>query len=186
MRRMTHLCRRTRRRTPRHRMIRMTPTTPMTPTTDPPSTLTVATVPLIGDFSVAPVSAVFAAVTELFAVETFALSAESWASVVVLLSSALARVDWALASVAWACASDDFSDSVSMVARTSPLLTLSPTDPRTDVTSAADVKLTSSSSAGASVPVVETDSRTVPVEAATSLVVTPACAWAPDESPVSR
>src|SRR5579875_313931 len=64
---------------------------PEPPDMSPTATFTVATVPAIGERSVAPESAVSAAVTALWAVATLASSASSCCVVAVPLSCALAR-----------------------------------------------------------------------------------------------
>ena len=152
----------------------------------PFATFTSATVPLIGERRVESSSAAWSALTADFAVETEPLSAASCALVVLSSSSALARVALAFANVAFDCASVDFNARVSMVPSTSPLVTLSPCATRTEVISAEEEKLTSSSSAGVRVPVVDTDSFTVALLADTSrvVVVLDACAL-PSEPPMS-
>ncbi len=149
----------------------------------PFATFTSATVPPIGARRVASSSAVSAALTADFAVETEPLSAASCALVVLSSSSALASVALALASVAFACASADFNARVSMVPSTWPFVTLSPCATRTEVISADEEKLTSSWSAGVRVPVVDTDSCTVPAVTDTSRVVVVFDAWALSSDP---
>ncbi len=127
--------------------------------------------PVIGERSVAPSSAVSASLTLDLASLTEARSAARSAEVVDESSSAVVSVDCALARVAFALASVEARSTVSIVPSTWPLVTLSPTETRTEVTSAVEPKLTSSLSAGVRVPVVDTDSRTVAVDADTSRVV---------------
>ena len=160
------------------------PVLPDPDASSPLVTLTSATVPLMGERRVAAASAAFASLTAPRAEVTAVASAVSWAVVELLLSSSVVSVAFALASWACAWATVFFSPTVAMVPSTWPLLTLSPCATRTEVISAAVPKLTSSLSAGVSVPVVDTDWRTVPVATLTSRVVAWALAGVPLDPPV--
>ena len=138
---------------------------------------------MIGDFRVAAANATSASVTPALALATAASSAASWALVVVSsvvepVSAAAVTAVLSLTTLAFAWASVDFAvarsafrPTVEMVPSIWPFFTVSPSATLTDVTSPEAPKLTSRSSAGASVPVVEIVRLSVCTDAATDLVV---------------
>ena len=141
-------------------------------TTWPTVRLTAATVPVMVDLRVASVRLVCAVVTCVLAEVTDAWSESSWLVVAVPLATsvaclACAAVRVALAESSWACSAED-----PMVARVSPLLTLSPAVTLTEVTWPETPKSRSAVAPGWMVPDAATVCCIVPVVMETVSVVT--------------
>ena len=117
---------------------------------------TAATVPVIVDRRVAAVSALLAWLSVLSLSFTWAFADASCVLVVVLLSSRSERLDSEAVRSARAAATSASSDAASMVASTSPLVTLSPTFTSTLVTVPLLVKARSACCFGSRVPVLPT------------------------------